>query len=147
MTMPGGARQDDQYVHASCVALGSAAVLIQGASGSGKSELALQLMSLGCGLISDDQTILWIVEDQVFARAPDTIRGMIEARGVGILSAETAETARVALVVNLDEVETERLPPRRTVKLLGQSIATLHRVESSHFPAAILQYLRGGRKA
>ena len=145
--MPGVAGQDNHLVHARCVALGPSAVLIQGASGTGKSALALQLMAMGCVLVSDDQTLLQVSDDQIFAQAPEAIRGLIEARGVGLLSAEATKTAHVALVVDLDSVETERLPPERTVELLGQNIATLHRVESSHFPAAILQYLKGGRQA
>ncbi len=132
-------------VHASCVAFDRRAVLLRGASGSGKSALALQLMALGAVLIADDRVILGLRDGAVFARCPASIRGRIEARGVGILAAETAETAIVQLVVDLDRQETERLPPQRETTLLGQRIPLLHAVRSAHFPAAILQYLKGGR--
>jgi len=133
-------------VHASAVAINGKAALVIGPSGSGKSALCLQLMAAGATLVSDDRTILQIVENTVQARAPETINGMIEARGVGLLNADSC-TARVALVIDLEQIETDRLPPRRIYNLLGQKLPLLHKVEAAHFPAAILQYLKGGRSA
>ena len=57
----------ETIVHASCVARDGRAVLIRGASGSGKSGLALQLMALGAGLVADDRTRLWR-EGDIFRR-------------------------------------------------------------------------------
>lgn len=136
-----------RIIHAGCVALGNRGVLILGASGTGKSALALQLMAIGCELVSDDRTALAARGDVVVAAAPLHIRGQIEARGVGILNAPARAAARLALVVDLDEAEGARLPPMRTYTLLGVELPLLHRVESPHFPAAILQYLKGGRSA
>ncbi|WP_457649807.1 HPr kinase/phosphorylase [Profundibacter sp.] len=133
-------------VHASCVAVDGRAVLVVGPSGSGKSALCLQLMALGATLVADDQTILQSGGGGILARAPETIDGLIEARGVGLLAADSC-VARVALVVDLEQVETDRLPPHRTYNLLGQKAPLLHKVEAAHFPAAILQYLKGGRSA
>jgi HPr kinase/phosphorylase len=45
--------------------------------------------------------------------------GLIEARGVGLLRLPYARAARVALVIDLDAAETDRLPPRRSARLLG----------------------------
>ncbi len=64
--------------HASCVAYGGRGVLILGASGRGKSALALRLMALGAVLVADDRTDLCREGDSVMARAPDAIKGMIE---------------------------------------------------------------------
>lgn len=136
-----------RIIHAGCVALGNRGVLILGSSGTGKSALALQLMAFGCELVSDDRTALAARGGVVVAAAPLPIRGRIEARGVGILSARARAAARVALVVDMNETEGERLPPMRTYTLLGVELPLLHRVESPHFPAAILQYLKGGRSA
>lgn len=136
-----------RIVHAGCVALGNSGVLILGASGTGKSALALQLMAYGCELVSDDRTALAAREGIVVAASPLPIRGKIEARGVGILNAKARAAARVALIVDMDEAEGARLPPFRTYTLLGVELPLLRRIESPHFPAAILQYLKGGRSA
>ena len=138
-------------LHASCVAVGDRAVLILGASGRGKSGLALQLMGFGAELVADDRTCV-VLRDagkapQVMADAPPPLRGLIEARGVGLLTAEAVGPVPVALVVDLDRTETERLPPLRSFTLLGQSLPLVHMVDSPAFPAAILQYLKGGRSA
>jgi HPr kinase/phosphorylase len=83
----------------------------------------------------------------VVAAAPLAIRGLIEARGVGILKAEALAATRIGLVVDLDTVESERLPPLRTSRILGVDLPLLHKVEGPHFPAAILQYVKAGRNA
>ncbi|WP_172300257.1 HPr kinase/phosphorylase [Pseudoruegeria sp. HB172150] len=131
-------------IHASTVAIEGRAVLIRGASGSGKSALALQLIALGAGLVADDQTELTLVEGWPVASCPPAIRGRIEARGVGILAVEAAAPARVALVVDMDVAEAERLPPERHTRILGCTIPLLHKVESVHFASAIFVYLKAG---
>lgn len=134
-------------MHASCVAYGGAAVLITGPSGAGKSALALQLMALGAVLVSDDKTCLRGVEDGLLATAPASIKGMIEARGVGILAADTCDAAFVRLIVDLAREEAERLPPQRSQIIRGQTLPVLHNINAAHFAPAILQYLKGGRAA
>jgi len=131
--------------HASTVALGSRAVMIRGASGSGKSALALELMALGCGLVADDRTILIRRGDDLVADCPSTIAGLIEARGVGLLAAVPAGPSRVSVCIDLDQIETERLPPHRSISYLGVSLPLIHKVERAYFAAAILQYLKAGR--
>ena len=133
-------------IHASCVALGDVGVLILGASGSGKSALSLQLMSLGASLVSDDRTVLDLVDGEILASPPATIAGLIEARGVGVLYAHHIGSVPVRLVVDLNLTETQRLPVARTTRLLEKELPCLHKVEGPHFPAAILQYLKGGRR-
>lgn len=134
-------------VHGSAVAWNGDAVLIRGSSGSGKSALALQLMALGADLVSDDQTLMSCVGQDVVLSAPDTTRGLIEARFVGILRADTVENARLRLVVDLDQTEPNRLPHPRQTRLLGQDVPLLFRVDASYFAAAVLQFLRFGRNA
>lgn len=133
-------------LHASTVALDGRAVVIIGRAGAGKSALALQLMSLGAGLVADDRTCLWKDGDTIWADAPETIRGRIEARFVGILYAQATGPARAALWVDLDQEETQRLPDEKTVTVLGVSRPLLHNVQAQHFPAAILHYLKAGRR-
>jgi len=138
-------------MHASCVALDGAGLLILGASGRGKSSLALQLMGLGAGLVADDRTDVWPVATTnglvLVADAPDILRGRIEARGVGLLRAPAFGPCTLDLIVDLDQPETDRLPPSRSLNILGVDLPLLHMVDNQAFPAAILQYLKWGRTA
>jgi HPr kinase/phosphorylase len=139
----GGA--DAEVLHATAVSLAGRALLILGPSGSGKSALALELMALGAGLIADDRTVLTLRDGHPVASAPAVLAGRIEARGIGILAAAPATPAPVVLAADLGRRETERLPPERRIDLLGVAIPLVHKVDGPHFPAALLQYLRGGR--
>ncbi len=132
-------------LHASCVAAGYGSVLIRGAAGSGKSSLAQSLVTLGGRLVADDCTLVELSEGWPCATAPETIRGLIEARGVGLLATVPQLRARVTLVVDLDHTETERMPPYRQTEILGQALPLLHRVEGARFAPAVLQCLRGRR--
>lgn len=104
-------------VHASSVAIGDRAVLLFGPSGAGKSDLALRLIDEGAALVSDDYTELRLDQGALVARAPDTIRGRIEVRGLGIMLLPVADDIRVALAVEL-EAPAERLPKPATRVLL-----------------------------
>ena len=136
-----------QIFHASCVAWQGHGALILGQSGAGKSALALQLMALGADLVSDDRTELLAEADALTARAPATIQGLIEARGVGLMRVPFVPKAEIALVIDLDQPEPNRLPPQREITLLGISRPLVLAVPQPHFPAAILCYLKGSRFA
>jgi serine kinase of HPr protein (carbohydrate metabolism regulator) len=73
-----------ETLHASCVAIKGRAVLIEGRSGEGKSDLALRLIDRGAVLVSDDQTICQRRDGVLHATPPATIAGKIEVRSVGI---------------------------------------------------------------
>lgn len=133
--------------HASCVAAGGRGVLILGPSGAGKSALALQLLALGASLVADDQTALAVEDGQLIARCPAPITGLIEARGVGLLSVPTVPEAEVVLVADLAQQEDQRLPPRRKVTILGCEVDLVLQVQNGHFPAALMLYLSHGRQA
>lgn len=131
-------------IHASCVALGDKGVLIGGKSGSGKSALTLQLMAFGAELVSDDRTVLHPTKPQgLRASAPAPISGLIEARGVGLLRARVRADVALCLMVDMDRTETQRLPEPHVVTLQGIDLPCLYKVDAPHFPAAILQYLKG----
>lgn len=132
-------------LHASCVAFQGRGVLIRGGSGSGKSTLSLALMAYGSDLIADDQTCIDLRDGWPMASAPAAVAGLIEARGIGLLTASHRPSARVELIVDMDQTEHDRLPPDRTFQLLGRTIALLHKSESPYFPAGILQYLKAGK--
>lgn len=117
-----GSRLSSENLHASTVALGGRAVLISGPSGSGKSDLALRLLDRGFTLVSDDRTILRKEGDRLVASAPDTIKGKLEIRGIGIVEVETAANVPVALVVELTS-DLQRLPDDSRERLiLGAAI-------------------------
>lgn len=138
-------KNPETILHASCVALNGRGVVIHGASGSGKSGLALDLMALGAGLVADDRVILILRGQDIIATAPEPIAGLIEARGIGLLNAAPHGPVPVACVVDLNQIEAERMPPLRETILLGQSVPLLFKVDTPHFPASLVQYLRAGR--
>ena len=86
-----------------------AAVLLLGDAGSGKSDVALRLIAMGAELIADDRTLLSVQEGRLIARAPQTIHGLLEARGVGILRLVPAPPSPVALAVRFTD-DVPRLP-------------------------------------
>ena len=119
-----------ELVHGTCVALGRTAALLRGPSGSGKSDLALRFLFLARRgpaaleapiLVADDQ--VWLVRNggHVLAKPPDTIRGKMEVRGIGIVEVKSLIEADLALVVDLAPAgEIERLPEGgRLPQLLG----------------------------
>lgn len=132
-------------MHASCVAVHGGSVLICGASGTGKSALALQLIAYGAELVADDQTRITLQDQQLIASCPPQLSGMIEARGIGLLHAPPRARAQITLVVDLDQTETHRLPPKRITSLLGVQLPLVLGAESTHFPASVLCYLKGAR--
>lgn len=134
-------------LHASCVALDGRALLILGRAGSGKSSLALGLMALGASLVADDRTVVSRREDSVFASAPKTIAGLIEARGVGLLFAEAVQEVPISAIADLDASTTERLPQDRTASILGREFPLIHGPITPFLPSAILQFFKGGRYA
>ncbi len=109
-------------LHASCVAIDGRAVLIEGLSGSGKSDLALRLIDRGATLVSDDYTSLRRDGTRLLANAPPNIVGQIEVRGLGIVALPHAANVPVALVISVGE-PVERLPEDgRTQNLIGIAI-------------------------
>ena len=98
-------------------------VLITGESGLGKSELGLELVSRGHGLVADDAVDLYRVsQNAIDGRCPELLMNLLEVRGIGLLDIKAifGETAvrrkmRRKLIVHLVRKETlerdfERLP-------------------------------------
>lgn len=108
-------------IHASTVAIGGRAVLLFGASGTGKSDLALRLIDEGATLVSDDYTELVPGRGALLARAPANIRGKIEVRGLGIMEMVPTDDVPVCLAVDL-ATPAERLPEPATRTLLDIAI-------------------------
>jgi len=110
-------------VHASCVALNGKGVLLRGAPGAGKSDLALRLIEGGARLVADDQVALTNTGEALLAAPPARIAGLLEVRGVGIVSMEFVHQCPVHLLVDLAKPDTvERMPAAATVDLCGHRI-------------------------
>ena len=110
-------------VHATTVAIAGRAILLRGAPGAGKSDLGLRLIDAGAELVADDQSELTRRGDAILVRAPRTIAGLIEVRGIGILRLAALAEARLALIADLmPGAAVERLPPRRSEAILGLDI-------------------------
>ena len=107
-----------ETLHASCVAIEGRAVLIEGLSGSGKSDLALRLIDRGGVLISDDYTIVRRIAGKLTAVAPPNITGLIEVRGVGLVPMPFESDVPVALIVTLSSA-VERLPDDASVRTIA----------------------------
>ena len=92
----------DVNIHASCVAFRGQGVLLLGPSGAGKSDLALRLIDEGAKLVADDRAILFTVQGALHARAPASIKGLLEIRGLGIVELPARTQVKIALVVRLE---------------------------------------------
>ena len=111
-------------VHASCVALEGKAALLRGAPGAGKSDLALRLIEGGARLVADDRVALTSSGEMLFAAPPSRIAGLLEVRGIGIVSMAFVHRCPVHLVVDLVQPETvERMPQAAAIELYGHRIA------------------------
>ena len=145
--MSGASDPAPAILHASAVSFRGRAALIMGASGAGKSGLALQLLARGAGLIADDRVQICRAGGEILASCPTAaIRGLIEVRGLGFLELPAALAAPVAMVVDLDEEESARLPPDREISLLGCRLPLVLRPRNDHLADAIFLWLGGGRR-
>lgn len=118
-------------------------VLVTGDSGAGKSDLALRMMDAGFVLVADDRTIVWTSGGGLFGRAPDTLAGKIEARGLGILDIVVRGLSPIDLVVELSGAgEIARMPERETKSLLGMEIPLVQlRAFEASAPAKLRRWL------
>lgn len=149
-----GAEATSHTVHGTAVALGGRAVLIRGASGAGKSDLALRCLALPpvlegwprAVLVSDDQVALTRTASGIVMRAPAPIAGRIEVRGVGIVNVPHVASAELALVADLvapDAVERYPIEPE-IMEIWGTSYPLL-RIAPFEASAAVKLILALGK--
>lgn len=104
-------------IHASAVLVGARAVLIQGPSGSGKSQLALALLEAAqngtlpfARLVADDRAEIDAVHGRLLVRPAAALAGLIEVRGLGIRQVAYEPMAVVGLIVDLAAPDASRMP-------------------------------------
>ena len=121
------------WIHATCVAVEGAGILIRGPSGAGKSTLALLLLDRAAlagraaGLVGDDRIGLSRLDAVVMARPHPALGAGVEIRGVGLLrAARPLDSAPIRLVVDLVDAR-PRLPdaPMPWVNLVGLFLPAL----------------------
>lgn len=99
-------------IHASAALFAGQGVLILGASGAGKSSLLLALIAAGGTLVADDRVVLAADGDgRLLASPPESLAGLMEVRGVGIVRRPFVAGVPIALAVEVRAVaECPRLP-------------------------------------
>ena len=111
-------------IHATMVVCNGQGVLLKGASGSGKSDLALRLITnKRARLVADDVVDLYEKDGKILGTAPQNLQGLLEIRGVGIVKYPFINDSPISLVVNLvasDKVE--RMPKNEYENILGVEI-------------------------
>lgn len=94
-------------LHAVAIVLGAMGVLLRGPSGSGKSALALALIDRFrtqgdfAALVGDDRVLVEACAGRLIARPHPAIAGMIEARGLGLLSVPYEKACRLHAVIDI----------------------------------------------
>jgi len=126
--------ENSTIIHATSVAISGKAVLLMGVSGSGKSDLALRLIDQGADLICDDYTQINLKDGDLFVTQAPNISGLLEVRGIGLLTLPFVSSAPLKLVVYLvQQDKIERLPDPKFFDCLGQKLLllSLHSFDAS----------------
>lgn len=109
---------DRTNVHGTAIVIGDTGLLFVGPSGSGKSELAFSFLTeaercgLQAALVADDQVFVSSQNGAVFAERPETITGLMELRGSGIVSVNSVPSAVLHYAITpVPHPQSPRLPP------------------------------------
>lgn len=140
-----GPDANSTQIHGTCVAVDGRAAVFIGASGTGKSATALRMVASGARLVADDQVILTRKGDDIVATCPKGFAGLIEARGIGLLTVPHADTAIVDVIVDMEQTELHRLPPERKNEILGLMINIIYGRDNPVLEAGLMALLQTGR--
>lgn len=120
-------RSTEQSHHACALVLGNAGVILRGASGTGKSILARNLIASWqakgyfARWVADDQIHLMATHGRIIARVPPSIAGHMEMRHFGIQEVAYHQHAVIDLIVDIvDRDQIERIPEKALASLLVQ---------------------------
>lgn len=126
-----------EFFHGTAVAIGGYGALLMGPSGSGKSDLALRFLSCGLALaneaqppalVGDDQILISQESGKLMLRPAETLAGLMEVRGLGIVKMAYVGQAELCLVIKLGDAQSvPRMPeaPLPVTSILGLDVPTL----------------------
>ena len=112
-------------IHATCISYQDNGILLIGPSGSGKSDVALQMiMNKHALLVADDRTDIEEKDGRLIASCPEAISGMMEVRGLGLCHFDTLPSVALTLVVHLvsEKAAIARFPKAENIEILGVRI-------------------------
>ena len=120
-------------IHASAVLIGTHAVLIRGASGAGKSQLAWELINAAparipfARLVADDRAFVEAHHGRLIVRPAPELAGLLEVRGLGIRRLPHEPCAVIGLVIDLGAAGADRLPAKEALQteILGVTLPRL----------------------
>ncbi len=115
---------ETRTLHATAIAWRGRAVLLRGASGSGKSSLALTLIAQGWMLVGDDYVVVRRTRAGIVVAPAEKLRGWLEVRGVGLLPQPFLLEAPLRLVADLVP-DCPRLPDVMTTVIAGMTVASI----------------------
>lgn len=100
---------ENTSLHAGLLSVYGKGVLIRGDSGSGKSEIALELIKRGHILIADDRVDCYRIHNSIIGKSPELLRDMLELRGVGVINvarmfgvSSVAEKSKIDFQITLE---------------------------------------------
>lgn len=138
-----------RLMHGVCLSVYGTGIIIKGESGSGKSEIALELINRGHFLIADDSVELkFIDQDNIIARAPKLLKEKLEIRGLGIINVTKLYGAtsvldkipveliiklkkfdntedRIGNAIKLEKIENYEIPMIEIPLTIGRNVANL----------------------
>ena len=124
-------------------------VLLEGESGMGKSETALELIRDGHILVADDRVDVEHIHNSIYGHAPEIIKGLLEIRGIGIIDVErmfgnsaVADSCRVDMVIRLVHYE-----PDAEYNRIGDETQRFTRILDVLVPTLILPISAGRNTA
>lgn len=134
---------DAENIHATVVAIGDRGVLVMGASGAGKTTLALTLLDRAARagllgrLVADDQARVAEAGGRVVARSPEAISGLVELRGLGPRPVSSMAATVLDLAVRLvPAADAQRLPDSESMPICGCPLPLLRLKERNAAAAA-----------
>lgn len=125
---------ESEILHATAVAVLGKGIILRGASGSGKSDLAIRLIERGATLIADDYVRVTVRPFGLVLDPPPAITGKIEIRGLGVAELPWTGDVTLALVADLvAPTKIERMPEPGSCTLLGIDVP---RIDIAPFEAS-----------
>ncbi|MEH3110176.1 MAG: HPr kinase/phosphorylase [Agrobacterium cavarae] len=105
--------------HATAIVIDETGMLFVGPSGSGKSELAFSFLTeaqrcgLPAALVADDQVLMSSQDGRVLVERPESIAGLLELRGSGIVELQSIKSATIDYAITpVAHPQSPRLPPK-----------------------------------